>query len=229
MISLIAQRLSSYKTSLNADKTEIIIFRSKQKQITKYFNFRISGQKINVSNKVRYLGIEIEQHLDWNARVKNVIPTLNRAIGILSKIQHYVPKFLLKTIYYSLFNSHLIYASQVQSQNKKFLENLSTLQDKAIRIINFKQYDHSVDELYHTNGILKIKEYIDLLNCLFVKTVISNESLPVFYKYFERFYNLHNHTTRQATHNSVKICHMNTQSYGHSSVRNKSTSNGILL
>ena len=195
MISLIAQRLSSYKTSLNADKTEIIIFRSKQKQITKYFNFRISGQKINVSNKVKYLGIEIEQHLDWNARVKNVIPTLNRAIGILSKIQHYVPKFLLKTIYYSLFNSHLIHVCLVWSQNIKFLEKLSTLQDKAIRIINFKQYDHSVDELYHTNGILKIKEYIDLLNCLFVKTVMSDESLSVFSKYFEQSYNLHNHTT----------------------------------
>ena len=66
---------------------------------------------------------------------------------------------------------------------------------------------HSVDELYHTNGILKIKEYIDLLNCLFVKNVISNESLPLLSKYFERSYNLHNHTTRQATHNSVKICH----------------------
>ena len=74
---------------------------------------------------------------------------------------------MLKTIYYSLFNSHLIYACQVWSQNKKFLEKLSTLQDKAIRIINFKQYDHSVDELYHTNGILKIKEYIHSI-CLTV-------------------------------------------------------------
>ena len=86
-----------------------------------------------------------------------------------------VPKFLSKTIYYSLFNSHLIYACPVWSKNKKFLEKLSTLQqDKAIRIINFKQYDYSVYELYHINGTLKIKEYIDLLNCLFVKSVISN-------------------------------------------------------
>ena len=101
------------------------------------------AKKINLSNKVRYLGTEIEQHLDWNVHVKNVIPKLNRATDILSKIRHYVPKFLLKSIYYSLFNSHLIYACQVWSQNKKFLEKLSTLQDKAIRIINFKQYDHS--------------------------------------------------------------------------------------
>ena len=118
---------------------------SKRKQITKYLNFRISGQKINVSHKVRYLGIEIEHYLDWDVHVKNVIPKLNRAIGKLSKIRHYAPKFLLKTICYSLFNSHLIYACQVWSQNKKFLKKLSTLQDKAIRIINFKQYDHSVD------------------------------------------------------------------------------------
>ena len=211
-LSLIVQWLRSNKIRLNADKTEIIIFRSKQKQITKYLNFRISGQKINVSNKVKHLGLEIEQRLDWNVHVKNVIPKLNRAIGVLPKMRHYVPKFLLKAIYYSLFNSYLIYACQVWSQNKRFLEKLSTLQDKSIRIINFKQYDHSVDELYHTNGILKIKEYIDLLNCLFVKTVTSNESLPVFSKYFERSYNLHNHTTRQATHNSVKIYHMNTHS-----------------
>ena len=184
MISLIVQWLRSNKISLNADKTEIIIFRSKRKQITKYLNFRTSDQKINVSNKVKYLGIQMEQHLDWNVHVKNVIPKLNRAIGILSKIRHYVPKFLLKTIYYSLFNS--IYACQVWGQNKKYLEKFSTLQDKAMRLINFKQYDHSVDELYITNGILKIKDYIDLLNCLFVNTVISNESLSVFPKYFER-------------------------------------------
>ena len=149
-LSLVVQWLRSNKISLNADKTEIIIFRSKQKQITKYPNFQISGQKINISNKVKYLGIQMEQHLDWNVHTKNIIPKLNRAIGILSKIQHYVPKFLLKKIYYSLFNSHLIYSCQVWGQNKKYLEKLSTLQNKAIRIINFKQHDHSVPMIYTT-------------------------------------------------------------------------------
>ena len=166
----------------------------------------------------------MEQHLDWNVHIKNAVPKLNRAIGILYKIRHYVSKFLLKTIYYSLFNFHLIFACQVWGQNKKYLEKLSTLQNKAIRIINFKQNDHSVNELYNTNGILKIKDYIDLLNCLFVKTVLSNESLPVFSKYFEQFYNLHNHTTRQATHSSIKNYNVNTESYGYNSVRNKSAS-----
>ena len=152
------------------------------------------------------------------------IPKLNSAIGILSKIRHYVPKFLSGTIYYLLFNSHLNYSCQGWGQNKKYFEQLSTLQKKAIRIINSKQHDHLVDELYSTNVILKIKDNIGLLICLFVNAVISNESLPVFSKYFERSYNLHNYTTRQATHNSAKIYHMNTQPYGYNSVKNKPAS-----
>ena len=150
-----------------------------------------------------------------------VIPKLNRAISILSKLWHYLPKFLLKIIYYSLFSSDLIYACQMWGQNMKYLEQLSTLQKKAIKIINFIQHDHPADELYNGNGILKIKEYIDLLNCCFVKSVLSKESLAVFCKYFKRSYNLHSHRTWQASHNSVKIYHMNTQSDRDSSVRNK--------
>ena len=35
----------------------------------------------------------MEQHLDCNASVENVTPKLNGAIGILSKIRDYAPKY----------------------------------------------------------------------------------------------------------------------------------------
>ena len=84
---------------LNADKTELVIFSPKRKQITKHLNFQISGQKIEIGNRVKYLGIQMGQHLNQNEHVKNIIPKLPKAKGLLSKICHYVPKFLLKTIY----------------------------------------------------------------------------------------------------------------------------------
>ena len=122
-LSLIVQWLRANMISLNADKTELVIFSPKRKQIIKHLNFRISDQKFEISNRVKYLGIQIYQHLNWNEHIKNITPKLIRAFGILSKIRHYVPKFLLKTIYYSIFNSHLIYACQVCSQNENFLKN----------------------------------------------------------------------------------------------------------
>ena len=85
-LALICQWLRASKISLNTSKTEIVIFRPKQKQITKHLNFRISGQKINTRSKVRYLDIILEEHLDWNLHINSLKHKLNRAIGIFSKI-----------------------------------------------------------------------------------------------------------------------------------------------
>ena len=74
-LPLVVLWLRLNKVHLNADQTKIIIFRSKWKQITKYLNFLISGQNIKISNKVKYLGIKTEQHLNWIIHIKNDIPT----------------------------------------------------------------------------------------------------------------------------------------------------------
>ena len=89
---------------------------------------------------VKYLGVFLNDSLSWDTLLNTLIPKLNRAIGLLAKIRHYTPKYLLKTIYihYSLFNSHLIYAGQIWGQSKSdHFRKLAELQDKALRIINF--------------------------------------------------------------------------------------------
>ena len=112
------QWLRSNKVSLNTSKTEAIIFNNKKTIITKYPNFRVSGQKINTTTSVKYIVVYLNNSLTWETNFKNIIPKLNRAIGVLSKVRHYTPKCLLKTIWYSLFNSHIIYANQIWGQLK---------------------------------------------------------------------------------------------------------------
>ena len=148
--------------------------------MTKHLNFRISGQKINTSSKVRYLGIILEEHLDWNLHINSLKCKLNRAIGILSKIQHYVPKLFLNTLYYTMFHAHLIYSCQIWGQNNTILRKLEPLQNKALRIKNFKNNEYNVNELYKTNKILRNANYIKLLNCLFVRDVIAQSTIPLF-------------------------------------------------
>ena len=75
------------------------------------------------------------------------------------------------------FNSHLIYACQVWGQDSLYLQRLSILQNKALRIINFKEYDYPTNDLYHESKILKIEDYIKLLNCFFVKDVLEKTSI----------------------------------------------------
>ena len=123
---------------------------------------------------------------------------LIRAIDLLAKICHYIPKFILKTLYYALFNSHLIYVCQIWGQKEIMIRKRLDLKNKAMRIINFKTRDHPADALYHCNKILKITDYIELLNCMFVKNCLNNFQVT-----FELANNMHQHHTRHSANNSV--------------------------
>ena len=78
------------------------------KTITKHLNFQLSGQKIKPTNQVQYLGVILQEDLHWNKYLSNLGRKLGCSVGLLSKIRHYVPKYLLRTIHFSIFNSYLI-------------------------------------------------------------------------------------------------------------------------
>ena len=88
---------------------------------------------------------------------------------------------MLKTIYFFLFNSHLIYACQIWGQTKtKLFQEIEKLQGKAVRIINFLPKGVSVKEAYSTLKILKMRDFISLQNALLVKDVFE-EKIPIFF------------------------------------------------
>ena len=81
-----------------------------------------------------------------------------------------------------------------------------------MRIINFKQQDFPVNELYNANGILKIKDYIHLINFCFVKDVLSNESLEALSNYFTESDDFHEHMRGHSSRHSFIMEYWNTQS-----------------
>ena len=69
-------------------RQKLLFSNQKTKQITKHLNFRISGQKINTCRNVKYLGVTLEEHFDWNFHLNSLKLRLNKAIGLLYKIIH---------------------------------------------------------------------------------------------------------------------------------------------
>ena len=99
-IKKILHCLRANKISLNSSKTEIIIFKSKKKKITKNLNFRVSGQNIITKTHSKYLGVILDESLSFHSHLNIIKYKLNRANGILAKLRHYVTSELLKAIYY---------------------------------------------------------------------------------------------------------------------------------
>ena len=223
-LTTLCKWLRASKISLNAAKTEIIIFRRKNTQVLKKFNFRLSGQKIEVTDQVKYQGILLNNTLTWDTHLNDLLKKLNRAIGLLAKIRHYTPKFSLKGIYYSLFNSHLIYRCQVWGQREiecQLLKTIGTLQDKAIRIINVLPNETPVQNIYKKDKILRIKDYIKLHNILFVRDCLENELPKAFNQNFTKAGAAHNHDTRSTTKNCIRVENTKTTTYGKDSLKSQ--------
>ena len=220
-LRLLCHWLRANKISLNAGKSEIIIFKNKNKQISKNLNFRVSGQKIEITNSVKYLGIHLNDSLTWKSHLTTLLPKLNRAIGLLSKIRYHTPKYLLKTIYYSLFNSHLIYGCQIWGQEKTALfRRIENLQDKALRIINFLPNNFPISPTYEKLNVLKLRDFISLQNALLVKNCLEKNIPPPLQNYFQKVPT--RQTTRSSSKNCVRIPTVETATYGTNSIKFKS-------
>ena len=127
--------------------------------------------------QVKYLGLTINEHLDWNLYFSKLKKKLNRGIGLLAKIRHFTPKHLLKTLYFSLSNSNLIYGWQIwgQNQNEEFKKR-EKLQEKSIRILSFLPLNATVEKQMYKMSILKLKDFTMLQNILFVKDCLGENA-----------------------------------------------------
>ena len=83
-LALLVQWLRSNKISLNTSKTEILLFRPKEKIITKHLNYRLSGERIKTSTTVKYIGVLQHEHLNWQPHIDSIVTKLSRAVGLLS-------------------------------------------------------------------------------------------------------------------------------------------------
>ena len=169
--------LKANKISLNASKTELIIFRDPRKKSLHELKIKMDGQKLIPSKYVKYLGVLVDCHLNWHAQEMALHSKLSRAVGMLSKIRHYVKFDTLLMVYYGIFSSILTYGSQLWGQHNRIVSKLQKLQNKALRIMTFSPYRAKATPLFKQYNILKIADYISLQNFLFAYDSIKN-NLP---------------------------------------------------
>ena len=98
----------------------------------------IDGKKIEPSTHVKYLGILVDSFLNWNIHINELSTKLSCAFGMLAKIRHYINVKTLSMVYHGIFSSLFLYGSQIWGQSNQSVSKMEKLQNKALRIINFK-------------------------------------------------------------------------------------------
>ena len=107
--------LLANKISLNNGKTELIVFRNNTTSPAE-LKIKMNGTKLTPSNVIKYLGVFIDEKLNWKFHLTQLSTQLIRANSMLALIRHHVPKQTLLSIYHGVFSSHLNYGCQIWGQ-----------------------------------------------------------------------------------------------------------------
>ena len=141
---------------------------------------------------------------------------------MLSKIRHFVDHNTLVMIYYGIFSSILMYSSQIWGQNNRIVKRLQTLQNKALRIINFQLRRTSATPLYGKCKILKLRDNIGLQNFLLAYDSINCRLPSSLNKLFTFVEGDRAHDTRTVTLFQLNRPQTRTILYGSNSIKSKS-------
>ena len=170
--------LNANRISLNASKTEFVIFRSPWKSLDCLPRLKLSGKILIPSKSVKYLGVHIDEHLNWKAHTTSVALKLRRANGALSKLRHFVSSKILLNVYHAIFASHMRYACQIWGLcDNSVTHRIQTLQNTALRIITFNGPRKSATPLFAQLHMLKFFDLVKSLNISYVHQYL-NSNLP---------------------------------------------------
>ena len=159
---------------------------------------------------MKYLGINIDENLNWKQQISDVAIKLNKAKVILSKLRHFIDRKTLKSIYHAIFEPHLYYSSLVWAQNSNSIKRLFVLQKKSLRIIYFLNHNAHTSPLFRDLNILKLPDKIALENCLFINKYF-NKCLPTIFKnWFTLSSDFHTYNTRWSNFGCIVIGPHNT-------------------
>ena len=160
------------------------IFHRSNKKNTYIPKIEINNLKIDRVSKFDFLGVILDENLNWKDHINKISTKISRVIGILCKMKNFMPPFIVP---------HLTYGILVWGSNTSYLFKL---QKKAIRTITKSKYNEHTEPLFKMLNLLKIQD-------LFKLTVLKfyyNKCHTLLPAYFQAF-----NLSQRASHHPYNI------------------------
>ena len=191
-----------------------MLFNNKNQNINVIYN----NECIKEVNNFKYLGVILDNKLEWSLHISNIIKKLSMIAGLFYKIRLSCPKYLFKTIYHSLFQSNLVYGINIWSASTKSnIKKLQIIQNRAIRNLYNYKIETSVKCMHITNNLLPVTELIKYNQIMHIYNI--SQKLKHNNSNIQNVNNIHNHYTR--SNDLIHQPRTRTTRMGQNSVMNK--------
>ena len=178
-LKLINEWFTANKLSLNVKKTKYILF-CKQSKIDdlplKLPTLRINNNEVKRVYDTSFLGVTIDESLNWDKHIKNIENKISKNLGILYKAKQVLEIESLKKLYFAFIHSYLNYCNIIWGSTfKSNIKKLFSKQKHAFRIMlgvnKFDPVSHRFKELEALNIYqLNIYQTISFMQTVKTKT-----------------------------------------------------------
>jgi hypothetical protein len=160
-LKTITDYMAANSLIINPTKTQAMVFKPKNKKTTEIQNnLAMEGKQIDFVTEARYLGLTLDNKLNFKPQFNKLTKKLKTATRALISTRKLLNSKAKLMIYNSLFKSNLEYGS-ISYHDKlksKQLDTITKLQKKCLRLVyNSKPRTHT-KSLYEKSNITPAKE-----------------------------------------------------------------------
>ena len=201
--------LETNRLSLNIKKTNYMIFSRKKTKLS-HLEIKINNIHIDRVTNTAFLGVLVDEQLNWKNHVYYICRKLAKCTGIIIKARPNLPKRSLITLYHTFAYPYFTYCvhvwgdSSITNQNK-----LTKYQKKLVRIITGSSYIANTLQLFNETRILKVHEVYKYFISIFMYKYHNNLLPNLFENMFILQRNIHTYNTRQYADYKLPLCSTN--------------------
>lgn len=187
--------IKSNKIAINYDKTKYIIF--SYRKFTSDLPILFDGTEIEQVTSVRFLGLMVDEGLNFKLHVDHILSKLSKSVGIMNKLKYYFPLEVMQCLYRSFIVPYLDYGIEIWGgAYKNATEKIFVAQKKAIRATFNLPYNEHTTQFFKSFGVLKLKDiHLLKLASIMFKTLNYN-SYPFLSIRLQTNADIHQHSTR---------------------------------
>ena len=190
--------LNANKLTLNVSKTHFMIWAPWATTMNSLRHIVISGHEIDKVCITKFLGIVLDDRLNWKSHIQYIKNKDTKAIGILKKRRPYINISTMVSLYYSFIYPYLMYCVHVGGKTyASYLNCLNKLQKRTVRLIAGVPPRERTAPLFMMYGILQMYQIADYSIGISMYKIYYKEVPAIFDNYYTLNCNIHDHNTRQ--------------------------------
>ena len=154
-LKLLGEWFLANRLTLNSEKTKYMLFKPTNRQVIPNITIKINDNPIERVKSIKYLGLILDENLDFKEHIMEVIKKVRKKIPAIIKTKYALNLDSKIKLYYAFVYPILLYGANIYgNSNKTYIKKLEKCQNKIINCLF---------SLHRINNVREIKTNLKLL------------------------------------------------------------------